>query len=583
MKKYKNYIIVVGVLILGIIIGSVFSGGKKQVQSKNKMKMESGMKMQHGMNMDMQHKGTKDAVSSDEIVFTSEAVKLAEIETSKVTKANATKEIYLLGKVKPDERKLYAQVSHIPGRIERLYVNFTGEKVYKGQKIISIYSPKLITAEKELFEAIKSKSVYPQLYVAARNKLKLWKLTDAQINAIEKAGKVQENIDILSDYTGYVMKRNVELGDYVKEGASLFNIADLSDVWVMMEAYEKDLPWLHLNDQVNFTVESFKGENFKGRITYIDPFVNKITRIARVRVEYINKNYKLLPGMFANALIEAKLKTKKNTIVIPKSAVLWTGKRSVVYVKVPHKKITSFKYREVILGADLGNFYSIKKGLKVGEIVATNGVFRIDAAAQLLSKRSMMNPTGEKGSGGGMMHMAGMNMGGKKMKMKMTKSEMKNMIMIDKSKIDAKFKSQLGQVVNQYIKLKDFIFKGDEVDAKIQSKKVNRQLQQVNMLLLLGDSHIEWMKDLTALKKTVNLIKTDYGIKEQRAHFGDLSANLAKVIQKFGFKIPNKKLYLKNCSKNKKTWLSYTKETKNPFYGKTNPNSNCGKINKVLN
>jgi len=465
-------------------------------------------------------------------------------------------------------------------------VNFTGEKVYKGQKIISIYSPDLITAEKELFEAIKSKSVYPQLYVATRNKLKLWKLTDAQIDAIEKSGKVQDNIDILSDHTGYVMKRNVELGDYIKEGTSLFNIADLSDVWVMMEAYEQDLPWLHLNDQVNFTVEAFRGENFKGRITYIDPFVDKTTRIARVRVEYRNKNIKLLPGMFANTLIEAKLKTGKNAIVIPKSAVLWTGKRSVVYVKVPHKKITSFKYREVILGADLGNYYVIKKGLKVGEIVATNGVFRIDAAAQLVGQRSMMNPTGEKGSGGGMMNMPGMNMGGKKkgdkkMKMKMTKSEMKNMIMIDKSKIDDKFKSQLGQVVDQYIKLKDIIFKGNVVDAKIQSKKINNKLQQVDMLLLMGDSHIEWMKDLKMLNKMVGLINTDYNIKEQRNHFGDLGKHLTMIIQKFGFKIPNKKLYLKYCSKNKKEWLSYDKANRNPFYGKADPS--CGKVKKVLN
>ncbi len=578
MKKYKNYIIVAGVLILGIIIGTALGGSDKQAPSKNKMEMMPGMKMQNN--------DAKEATDPNEIIFTEDAIKLAEIQTSVVSRANATKEIHLLGRVKPDERKLYAQVSHIPGRIEKLYVNFTGERVHKGQKIISIYSPDLITAEKELFEAIKSKSVYPQLYVATRNKLKLWKLTDAQIDAIEKSGKVQDNIDILSDYTGYVMKRNVELGDYVKEGTSLFNIADLSDVWVMMEAYEQDLPWLHLNDQVNFTVEAFRGENFKGRITYMDPFVNKITRIARIRVEYRNKNTKLLPGMFANAIIEAKLKTGKNAIVIPKSAVLWTGKRSVVYVKVPHKKITSFKYREVILGADLGNYYIIKKGLKVGEVVATNGVFRIDAAAQLIGQRSMMNPTGEKGSGGGMMNMPGMNMGGKKkggkkMKMKMTKSEMKNMVMIDKSKIDDKFKSQLGQVVDQYIKLKDIIFRGNVVDAKIQSKKINNKLQQVNMLLLMGDSHIEWMKDLKMLNKMVRLINTDYNIKEQRNHFGDLGKHLTMIIQKFGFKIPNKKLYLKYCSKNKKEWLSYDKVNKNPFYGKADPS--CGKIKKVLN
>jgi len=323
-------------------------------------------------------------------------------------KSKPEKEIRLLGKIKPDERLLNTQAVHVPGRIEKLYVNFTGEKIAKGQRIAKIYSPELVTAQKELFEAIKSKATYPELYQASKNKLKLWKLTDNQIENIEKNGEVVEDIDVLADYSGIVMKRNVELGDYVKEGMPMFDVADLSSVWIMFEAYETDIPWIHQGDKVSFTVQGESGNAYNGKVNYIDPFVDAQTRIAKVRVQVTNPQLKLLPEMYANGVIKADLKGLNNEIVIPKSAVLWTGKRAVVYVKVPNREMTSFIYREIILGEDVGEFYVVKKGLEEGEIIATNGVFRIDASAQLSSKKSMMNPEGGKKSGG--MNMQGMKM-----------------------------------------------------------------------------------------------------------------------------------------------------------------------------
>jgi Cu(I)/Ag(I) efflux system membrane fusion protein len=410
MKKYKNYIIAISILILGIILGNVFSGDNTK-PSHNEgehnfvqdpvtklwtCSMHPQIRMKKpgkcpicGMTLipldDSKETGEKTA--SNEIVMTPEAIQLANIQTSVVEKGNAVKEIHLLGKVKPDERRLYSQVSHIPGRIERLYVNFTGEKVHKGQKIVRIYSPDLISAQKELFEAIKSRKIYPQLYTASRNKLKLWKLSDSQINAIEKSGKVQEQIDILSDYSGYVMKRNVELGDHIMEGTNLYDIADLNDVWVMFEAYEADIPWIQVGNTIDFTISAIPNKDFKGKVTYIDPFVSSSTRVAKVRVEIKNPGSKLLPEMYANGIIKAKLTNVKNAIIVPKSAVLWTGKRAVVYVKVPHKKTISFVYREIILGQDMGDFYIVEKGLKEGEVIATNGVFRIDASAQLIGQK----------------------------------------------------------------------------------------------------------------------------------------------------------------------------------------------------
>ncbi len=433
MKKYKNYIIGIGILILGIILGNVFSRDNTKPSHNEEehhfvqdpitklwtCSMHPQIKMEKpgkcpicGMTLIPidDSAATDEKIESNEIVLTPEAIQLANIQTSIVKKANAVKQIRLLGRVKPDERRLYSQVSHIPGRIERLYVNFTGEKVYRGQKIVRIYSPELITAQKELFEAIRSRAIYPQLYTASRNKLKLWKLSDKQISAIEKSGKVQEQIDILSDYSGYVMKRNVELGDHIMEGSNLFDIADLSSVWVMFEAYESDIPWIQVGNTVDFKISAIPNKNFKGKVTYIDPFVSSSTRVAKVRIELKNPGSKLLPEMYANGIIKATLTHVKNAIIVPKTAVLWTGKRAVVYVKVPHEKTISFVYREIILGQDMGDFYIVEKGLKEGEVVATNGVFRIDASAQLIGQKSMMSPTGASGNSGSM---AGMDMGEK--------------------------------------------------------------------------------------------------------------------------------------------------------------------------
>lgn len=414
MKNIKKYSFVLIVLAIGIVLGAFFSSDTNYAESTaNKHLAHSSTVKTWTCSMDPQVRsdtpgncpicgmelipliedttGSTDSISQNEIVFTAEAIQLANIQTDVVVKASATKTIHLLGKVQPDERRLYSQVAHIPGRIERLYVNFTGEKVKKGQKIARMYSPDLITAQKELFESIRSKSVYPELYKATRNKLKQWKLTDAQIDAIEKSGKVQEQIDILSDYSGYVMKRNVELGSHVKEGSSLYDIADLSSVWVLFEAYESDIPWIQTDNLVTFTVSAIPGKIFNGRVSYVDPFISSATRVVKVRVEIKNPATKLLPDMYVSGVIQARLSGVKEAVIVPKSAVLWTGKRAVVYVKKPQEERSTFAYREIVLGADMGNFYAVKKGLKAGEIIATNGVFRIDASAQLLGKQSMMN------------------------------------------------------------------------------------------------------------------------------------------------------------------------------------------------
>ncbi len=341
----------------------------------------------------------EEASSPDEIQMTESAIKLARIQTAVVVRGKPEKTVYLLGKVKSDERNISELTARFGGRIEKLFVNFTGQNVRKGQKLATIYSPALIAARKELLEAIKYKESNPGFYKAARTKLKLWDLTDQQIDDLETRGSTEHYFDFLSPISGTVTMRHVALGDYIKEGNPLFEVIDLTRVWVLFDAYESDLPWIRMGNKIDFTIQSFPGDYFTGKVTYIDPFINARTRVAKVRVELNNPGLALKPEMFVNGLLKSEME-QANELLIPKSSVLWTGKRAVVYVKVPNRSQPSFLYREIILGTEAGNFYLLKSGLREGEEIALNGVFKIDAAAQLAGKPSMMNPEGGKVSTG---------------------------------------------------------------------------------------------------------------------------------------------------------------------------------------
>ena len=343
-----------------------------------------------GMNLIPLTQSGAGSIDPDGIHLSKEAAQLANVLTTVVAKQKPVKEIRLYGKVQGDERLFQSQTAHIPGRIERLYVNFTGEKVAKGQVLAEIYSPELITAQQELLETAKTKESQPELYEASQEKLRQWKLTDDQIAKIESSGVVQNNFEVVSNTSGTVTARRVNDGDHVSQGTVLYDVADLSKVWVMFDAYESDLQFLHTGEKISFTLQAFPGNDFSGKIIFIDPVIDPVTRVAKVRVETGNQSGKLKPEMFATGIVSTTLKEYQDNLVIPKAAVLWTGKRSVVYVKQPGDEPV-FKLREVGLGPMLGDSYVITDGLTEGEEIVTSGTFSVDAAAQLEGKPSMMN------------------------------------------------------------------------------------------------------------------------------------------------------------------------------------------------
>jgi Cu(I)/Ag(I) efflux system membrane fusion protein len=521
--------------------------------------------------------------------LTQEAAQLANVLTTVVSRQNPVKEIRLYGKVQADERLLQSQVAHVPGRIERLAVNFTGESVVKGQVLAQVYSPELITAQQELLEAAKTKDTQPAIYEAAKEKLHQWKLTDSQITAIEASGSVQNTVDITSNSGGIVTSRRVNKGDYVSQGTVLFDIADLSRVWVMFDAYESDLQFLRKGEKISFTLQSLPGENFSANIVFVDPVIDPVTRVAKVRVEMANQSGRFKPEMFATGIVSSNLVKYRDNLVIPKSAVLWTGKRSIVYVKQPDTDEPVFKIREIGLGPMLGESYVVTDGLAEGEEIVTSGAFSVDAAAQLEGKPSMMNPRGGKTSSmPGMVMPGDANIGDTKPATDtsmagMDMSEDKSSEMPKKLEVNMDFTMQLNTVFDQYIVLKDAFVQTDSKKAKQSVRQVQQSLSKVDMKLLTGDAHTQWMDISGKIDTQLKKIGTTDKVEDQRIAFSTLSEQFYKAIKTFG--LMGKTAYYQFCPMafdNKGAyWLSESETIRNPYFGAKM--IDCGETKETLN
>ena len=588
--KNKKTLIYIGILAAGIFVGWLIFGGKDSAPAENKPQ-ENAMS---GHNMDQVPQEEKmsgqdmqgmagmqdDASAQFKVQLSDAAMAIAEITMSPVEKKVPYKEVYLPGKVMSDERKIAQLTARYPGRIEKLHVNYTGQKVTKGQVLANIYSPDLVTAQKELFEAIKFKDLNFKYYDAARQKLKLWSLTEEQIDEIEKSGEVKFYFEVLSPLNGTVTKRNIALGDYVAEGNPLFEIIDLSHLWVMFDAYENDLPWIKLGDRIRFHIKSLPDQEFVSTVTFIDPVLDPMARVTKVRTELDNQRDLLKPEMLASGILRTMLPRSKEAVVVPRSAILWTGKKAIVYVMSPDHN-NMFQYREVELGAEAGNYWVVKSGLAEGEMVASNGVFKIDAAAQLKGEKSMMNPEGGKIS----MGMAGMDMGEDKNEKKNEKgadkksNDMAGMKM--DNMIDEKFKEQFSASFVKYLLIKDALVSSNLPQAKASATELTAAIEKIDMSLLKGDLENQWMGLLAKLNDGVSGIKNSTSLEGARQSFAVLSEAFYDAAKIFGL---SQTAYYQFCpmafDSKGAYWLSQQKEIKNPYFGKAM--LTCGETKETL-
>ena len=492
--------------------------------------------------------------SNDPLVLqmTEEAVRLSNIQTTVVGAGadaeQAGKVLRLSGKVQEDERRAASLVAHVPGRIEKLSVTFEGEQVRQGQKIASVYSPDLISAQRELLEALKLQNVNPDLVKAARDKLRYWMINESTIQQIESSGTIQETFDLYANASGVVQTKKVEVGDYVRQGAVLFEVINLSKVWVIFDAYEEDLAHIGIGDRIEFTTPALPNRTFKTRVTFIDPTIDPQKRVAAVRTEVNNLQGLLKPEMLVYGVLQQKANNQSSAnLMVPKSAVLWTGKRSVVYVKVPELDIPSYQFRVVELGASVGDSYIVSSGLEAGEEVVSRGSFAIDAAAQLNNQASMMTQ-----------------------EVQVKKVQEGPIILPDfTTLVPLDFQRQLLAVTEQYLALKDALVLTDPVSGGSSANKLLETLDDVDMRLVKDDAHVYWMEQADAIKAHAGRIAEASDVEVQRKQFDFLSRVMIKVVKAFG--LPDKTLYVQHCPMANKDqggdWLSDEKAIRNPYFG----------------
>lgn len=586
--KIKNTLKIVGLLFIGILLGWILFGGNDASNNTHNHTVEQEAtiwtcsmhpqirKEEAGQcplcGMDLIPMAKNDVETDPNALQMSEnALKLANVQTMIVGTKEANKELRLNGKVQVDERKVYTQSSHIPGRIENLSINFTGESVYKGQTLAHIYSPELVTAQEELLQSYAIKNSQPELFDAAKQKLKNWKIGEKTINTIISTGKTIQQFPITADVSGIITAKKVELGDYVNRGMPIYEIADLSSLWVLFDVYESDMAWVKVGDKVSYTIQSIPGKTFEGTISFIDPIINAQTRVATARVEVKNDKNNLKPEMFVTGILKNNLNTNNSKeLIIPKSAILWTGERSVIYVKNKTENAINFTLREVTLGASLGNAYIIKSGLEAGEEIVTNGTFTVDAASQLAGKPSMMNL---EGSNAVTEHStAAINNSTD------SQTNMETTMVVSKQ-----FQQQLNNVFEIYLNLKDALVADNGNKAKMAAQNLLKQLSKVDMELLTNnEAHTQWMAIHTEIKTlTTNISKTS-DIEIQRDHFKDISTQLIKAIKLFGI---NKMVYEQFCpmanDDHGAYWLSTSAAINNPYFG--SKMLKCGSTTTIIN
>lgn len=389
-----------------------------------------------------------------ELSISPEASALLDLRVAPVVRTPVENEVRLFGRIAYDERRISTITSRVAGRLDRLFVDFTGALVSEGDHLAEIYSPDLLVAQRELIESRRAVDALPagsldavrdtrqRLLQAARERLRLLQFSDVRIQAIERLRQPTDHITLDAPQAGVVIEKFANQGDYVETGGQLFRIADLSSVWVNLEAYENDLQWLRYAQDVHFEVEAIPGRHFTGRIVFIEPQIDPERRVARVRVNVTNEDRALKPGMFVRASVRsttavdgrvldpslagkwispmhpeivkdapgqcdicgmdlipaeefgfvAEILDRDEPLLVPASAVLQTGPRAIVYVRLPDREIPTFEGREIVLGSRLGDRFIVSSGLAEGEIVVTQGAFKLDSELQIKAKPSMMNP-----------------------------------------------------------------------------------------------------------------------------------------------------------------------------------------------
>jgi Cu(I)/Ag(I) efflux system membrane fusion protein len=575
----KNILIYTGLILGGLLLGYLFFGGTPGPQTvdehvaANHTDEEGEIVYTCSMHPQVRESEPGDcpicgmelipaedmtgSVSENAVQFSNAALALAEIETTPARRGVPVLETRLPGKITVNQNLVSNVTAHFPGRVRELYVDYIGDYVRQGQKLASIYSPELITAQRELLETARFKDQNPRLYESSRRKLLLWEFPEETIDRIENSGEVMEELDFFSPVSGFVTQIQISREDHIREGSMLYRVAELSDVWVEFEAYESTVNQLGIGDEVRFIVSAIPGQSFTGKVQFIEPFLDENSRTVNVRVSADNPQNRMKPGMFAEGMVISR-QAAEEQLLVPRSAVLWTGTRSIVFVDVSTADTPAFEAREVTLGVRSGDDYVIESGLEDGERVVTHGTFKVDAAAQLNDKLSMMNRTPGSGTNRGLHDHGNIDME--------TDQPADTTHQEHGQTTEHSHDEHLQLLVSHYLDIKNALT-GDNFESATgaftrfaeevtSSEEMNQHEEHTGQ----HEAHH------SAMQQAVGLAAEAENIEAFRLAFREISAQLLTAIENQGF---DGTLYKQYCPmyEGGSSWISDREEIENPFYG----------------
>ncbi|WP_339629780.1 efflux RND transporter periplasmic adaptor subunit [uncultured Maribacter sp.] len=568
LGKYIKYVIYLVVLLFGLLLGYIIFDTSNSVTEPSEHTQHtqepsftcsmhpSVFQEKEGIcpicGMDLVKVGSDDPTTiKNQFKMSERAIALANVQTSIIGANAAGNQILLSGEITTNNKTNATQTTLFDGRLDKLEVNFIGAYIKKGQRIGTIYSPELYLAQDKLLTSSSYKDTHEKLYAAARNTLGLWKLTNKQIDDLLKSGKPIVNFPLFADVSGTVIEILASEGNYFKQGDPLFKVAKLYSVWAVFQAYENQLSFLKNGQEIVISSKAFKGETVTAKISYIEPVLDRGKRIVSVRADIENKNGKWKPGMFIEGVVSIENK-EEGLILVPKSAVLWTGERSVVYKK-PNALEPVFEMLQVQLGASMGDNYVVLDGLKLGDEVVTNGAFTIDAAAQLNGKRSMMY-TKDLGLEKQISHQEDLDFVSPELNMK------------------------LKGVLNIYFDLKNELVAANLKNAIELVLQLTKKLELIKFNTLDNDLRINLEEALKSLAD----IKKENSVESCRLLFKNLSKNFIFLASRMnGY---DKPIYVQHCpmadNNSGADWLSLEKAIKNPYFG--DKMLTCGSVVRII-
>lgn len=556
------YLLILLGLLLGVIIGgTLFSDSSMADRNETDISAQAEMEYTCSMHPQIRQDGpglcpicgmelipmenNADEIDPNRIRMSPTALQLASVRTTPARLAQQGASVVVDGKIYPDERRVYAQTAHIPGRIEALGVDYTGAFVKKGEVIAQIYSPELITAQQEIIEAKKVMRQQPELYQATINRLKNWKFTPAQIAQVLQSNQAIVSFPILADQSGYVSHKHIRVGDHVREGQQLYEIQDLNKVWALFDVFEQQLSQVAVGDTVKFQVAALQGKIYTGVIRYLDPILGKNSRALKARVEIDNSENLLKPEMFVRGTLNSQSSMEELSVILPKSAVLWTGKRSVVYVKETDEQGIFFRMREVEIGVDFGADYEILAGIEVGEEVASAGAFSIDAAAQLAGKNSMMQD----------MHPKEQN----------SPSQKSVQWPVKLINLSPAYRQVFDQMLANYLELKDALTQDNYEEAKAGALA----FVEASKRFIANETDERLAEHQSLLQEALTHIHHTTQIDDLRAEFLVLSNGMIALLKSYG--LPSGKAYIQYCPMANQNaggfWISREEQIQNPYFG----------------